>query len=171
LYFQKNPDSFDEASRNDDSTKEERADTHYHLCKVLHPDTELTKLLLSNLHSKVIKHRVLEGTNCSADTFYSSQGRSDDNFRDYNSKVIDDLVEKHPDVVSIEMETFHLFDMARVSKNRIVVSANAIILAQRRSNVVLSFDELHVLEMQAGEAALNALIQYPIQEQELMNDP
>lgn len=44
------------------------------------------------------------------------QGRSSAIFDDRNDGVIDDVIGSAPEVVSMEMETFHLFDLARRSR-------------------------------------------------------
>lgn len=46
--------------------------------------------------------------NATADSFYSTQGRIDPSFDDRNENLIDDLSSRYPDVVTLEMETFHL---------------------------------------------------------------
>lgn len=55
------------------------------------------------------------GMNASADSFFSSQGRYDPNFDDRNDSVLDTLLKRHPDVSSLEMESFQLFHLAKCS--------------------------------------------------------
>ncbi len=62
---------------------------------------------------------VTEGMNASADSFYSSQGRPSHNFIDHNEHVLTDLLTKYPQTLTMEMETFHLFDLARCSMGRV----------------------------------------------------
>lgn len=60
---------------------------------------------------------VLPGMNASADSFYSSQGRIGVGFDDRNEDLIDRLVEAQNErILSLEMETFHLLDLARCSR-------------------------------------------------------
>ncbi|KAF8629795.1 hypothetical protein AX17_005574 [Amanita inopinata Kibby_2008] len=49
--------------------------------------------------------------NASADSFYSSQGRQT-SFPDRNAGLIEQLKKTVPDIVTLEMETFHLYHLA-----------------------------------------------------------
>jgi uridine phosphorylase len=80
---------------------------------------------------------VIEGLNATADSFYSSQARLGDAFEDRNERLIDDLQRQYPEAVSLEMETFHLLDLARCSRGTISASACAIGLAQRKTNAFI----------------------------------
>lgn len=55
-------------------------------------------------------------------------------FEDRNEALLSDLVAKYPNAVSLEMETFHLLDLARCSKGTVVASACVIALADRMTN-------------------------------------
>lgn len=48
------------------------------------------------------------------------QGRVGLFFDDRNETLVDGLISEFPDVVSLEMETFHLLDLARVSKGKLL---------------------------------------------------
>jgi len=50
--------------------------------------------------------------NASADSFYSSQGRQT-SFPDHNEYLIPHLLEVVPNIGSFEMETFHLYHLAK----------------------------------------------------------
>ncbi|KAJ3479213.1 hypothetical protein NLI96_g9216 [Meripilus lineatus] len=50
--------------------------------------------------------------NASTDSFYSTQGRIT-SFPDHNAKIIEDLKSLHTNLATFEMETFHLFHLAR----------------------------------------------------------
>lgn len=50
--------------------------------------------------------------NASADSFYSSQGRQT-SFQDHNSDLIEQLQTEIEDLATLEMETFHLYHLAR----------------------------------------------------------
>lgn len=80
---------------------------------------------------KYFKGNVYVGRNLSADYFYASQGRKHPNFDDRNEDLIDEVKKKH-DIVSIEMESFHMMDLAECSKDKKMRAASAaIVLAQR----------------------------------------
>ncbi|KAG9095989.1 hypothetical protein FS749_009318 [Ceratobasidium sp. UAMH 11750] len=51
--------------------------------------------------------------NAAADSFYSSQGRQT-TFPDHNSGLIDRLLSEIPRLTTLEMETFHLYHLAKV---------------------------------------------------------
>ena len=76
---------------------------------------------------------VVEGVDVTADSFYSSQGRTTSAFRDANEGLIARVRADVPGARSMQMETFHLFDLARCSAaaSPIRASAAAIILASR----------------------------------------
>ena len=46
------------------------------------------------------------GLNATADSFYSTQGRTDLMFNDKNENIISSIKEKYPDIMTLEMETF-----------------------------------------------------------------
>jgi hypothetical protein len=96
------------------------------------------------------------------------------------------LHEAYPDLIGLEMETFHLLHLARCSKGVIVASGAAICvrgkhpcfvptvahgvvwlmclhqLANRMFTDVVSTEDLEALERAGGAAALQALIDYPL---------
>ena len=75
-------------------------------------DIPLSSLLVCNLRNTVGDEKVKQVMNCSADSFYNSEGRIDPNFNDYNNTLISDLRKKFPGVVSLEMESFGLLSLA-----------------------------------------------------------
>lgn len=86
------------------------------------------------------------------------KGRVSPFFNDKNEHLIEDLLKKYPEVSSLEMETFHLFDMAECSKGRIKAAAAAIVLAQRTTGDFIDMDLKHKREKQLGKIGLEALI-------------
>jgi len=135
-------------------------DELYQITKPIKSDKDLTACLYSNLENQLITSKPELGINCSADTFYASQGRVDSNFDDRNSHLVENLTKIVPGVKTLEMETFHLMDLARSSFGVIKASACAIILAQRSSNEMLNFDLLHKIEIEAGQACLSTLANF-----------
>ena len=99
-------------------------------------------------------------------SFYSSQGRTDPNFNDKNEKFVDYMCEKLPGLVSIEMESSHLVDMAMNCNQKIHTAAAHIIVAQRRSQDFLTNEMKHKVENQIGTAALETLIGFKIEGEE-----
>lgn len=110
---------------------------------------------------------VLEAKDATADSFYGSQGRVDPAFDDHNENLIQRIISLHPDTGSLQMETFHLFHLARLNQQAmkkqdrcdvIHAAACAIILANRQTGQFLGNDEKHKIERAAGLACLEALI-------------
>merc|ERR1719223_1853613 len=97
-----------------------------------------------------------------SDSFYSTQGRVVDHFDDRNAELLAAMTDKFPSLACAEMETFHLFDLARSAKEPTIASAAAIALANRNDTRVLTHEEFHLLERTGGEAILRALTAVPI---------
>jgi len=153
--IQRNPDAFvpgvsDEAA--------------YRITNPVESDNELSLLIQRNLNAALgATTQVVTGMNATADSFYSSQGRIDPTFDDRNESLIDDLALSHPDVITLEMETFHVLDLARCSRGKLRASAATIVLAQRKSNAWLSSEDLERLERVGGEAVLDAVAQVSLE--------
>lgn len=47
------------------------------------------------------------------------QGRTGTDFDDLNESLLGEVCAGHPDLVSLEMETFHLLDLARCSRGEV----------------------------------------------------
>jgi uridine phosphorylase len=62
------------------------------------------------------------------------QGRIGSDFEDQNADIIAQLTTSYPQLLSLEMETFHLLDLARCSRGSVRAAAFAIVLAQRYDN-------------------------------------
>jgi len=62
--------------------------------------------------------------NASADSFYSSQGRQT-SFPDHNEYLIPHLLKTVKDLGSLEMETFHLYHLARSYMPRSIATTSA----------------------------------------------
>lgn len=120
-----------------------------------------------SLHNKLVEALignsvpVVTARDATTDSFYGSQGRLDDNFDDRNDSLMDRMLAEHPHTGSLQMETYHLFHLAKLNEyakgSMIRVAACAIVLAQRKSNDFLSNERKHVLEEKAGNACLEAL--------------
>ena len=130
---------------------------YFDLSTPIKPDPSLHRALVTALQ-KNGTFPVVEATNVSTDSFYGSQGRIDPEFDDRNENLIDSMMSLHPNTGAIEMETHHLFHLAKLSKGSIRAAGCAIVLAQRKANIYLTNAEKHALEVKAGEACLEALL-------------
>ena len=137
----------------------------YTLSQVCPAHAGLSALLSTELTNKIGEEKVRFGINVSGDSFYSSQGRVDDNFHDFNQDLVTDFVcNKLPDAASMEMETFNLLNLAICSAKQVIhASAAAIVVANRHSADVADASTLNDLECQGGEAFLSALAVFEMQ--------
>ena len=131
----------------------------YTLSQVCPAHAGLSSILSQELTSKLGQEKVKFGINVTGDSFYSSQGRVDDSFVDYNQELITNYVcERLPTAASMEMETFNLYHLALCSaKQPIHASAAAIVVANRHSADVADGNVINDLECQGGEAVLATL--------------
>lgn len=118
----------------------------YRVSKGIHCDSGLRKALFERVCVNCTGSKVIDGHNVSSCSFYSSQGRLDHNFNDRNQGLIDHLVRVVPQLVSIEMESGHLMDLASNCTQGIHAAACHIIVAQRRSQDFLSNSRKHEIE-------------------------
>jgi uridine phosphorylase len=101
---------------------------------------------------------VHKGMNATACSFYSSQGRVTNQFGDHNETLIDKfLLAEYPKVKSLEMETFHLFDLAECSKGKIIAASMCLILAQRKSGIFIDLELKTERELMLGKIGLEAI--------------
>mmetsp|Transcript_3968 Transcript_3968/g.7962 ORF Transcript_3968/g.7962 Transcript_3968/m.7962 type:complete len:354 (-) Transcript_3968:224-1285(-) len=136
---------------------------YYSVSDPIPADKDLTDNLVKELKKRITKYPVTPGLGATCDSFYGSQGRIDPWFQDHNDRLIDELMEKEPEAVTLEMETGHLLHLAKTAKNsKIRAGGCAIVLAQRKSNAFLSKDETYFMEREAAIAVLEALITTPL---------
>ncbi|KAH0578128.1 hypothetical protein H2248_004093 [Termitomyces sp. 'cryptogamus'] len=85
----------------------------YRISRPVHADAALHDELQKALAiERPLGFEILTDTvNASADSFYSSQGRHT-SFPDHNEHLIDKLQASTPGLVTLEMETFHLYHLA-----------------------------------------------------------
>lgn len=137
---------------------------HYMVSSPVPASSQLVQQLLAACTAQVGPDLVIQGLNATADSFYSSQGRTGPYFQDVNENLIEDLLAQYPNLVSLEMETFHLLDLARCSVgNSIQAAAFCIAAAERYSNRFISKELMVERERQGGAAALTALINCPLE--------
>jgi uridine phosphorylase len=135
----------------------------YRISKPIKAHSDVVESLNRHFLERLDAASVNIGLNATADSFYSSQGRTDPNFDDENEDLINKLKQRFPNAFTLEMETFHLFDLARCSDSKkIKVGAATIILANRITNEFLDNDRIREIEEVGGEAVLDALINVPL---------
>jgi uridine phosphorylase len=117
--------------RNPDAFRQESNEDPYKISQPVKSHAQLTEKLRQQMAAHIGEKHVRVGLNATADSFYSSQGRIDTNFDDRNKDLIENHLAQKCQVLSLEMETFHLFDMADCSKGTIIASSAEIVLAQR----------------------------------------
>lgn len=147
-FVRRNPDQFHYP---------EAGQPYYLLSKPVYSDVALAYLLFTQLNQEQIK-TVHYGVDVTADSFYSSQGRIIHDFDDQNEDLIATVMPK--ETLAIQMETFHLLDLARSSlKNRSVIAAgNCLVLAQRYTDKFIDDQLKQERERLLGKSALEALI-------------
>jgi len=146
----------------------------YSFSRIVPPCPELSAALLdsmqertrglifkSNNENKEKNGKVKTGLDVTADSFYSSQGRTSDAFDDRNEHLLEKLKLAYPTARSCQMETFQLFDLARASLHPISAAAACIILASRATagaagSIALK-EDVALLELCGGLACLEAL--------------
>ncbi|KAF4034005.1 Phosphorylase superfamily [Phytophthora infestans] len=149
----RNPDAFFP-----DATGEE----YFRVSRVMPSSPVLSKALRAAMNDKLSALRaeptiasccdrdminVLDGLNATACSFYSSQGRLDSAFDDRNKELVESLVKSHQDLYTVEMETFHLLDLAQRSRGSIRATAVVLVVANRLSGQVVASDLLKRLEL------------------------
>ncbi len=144
-------------------------DNCFIITKPIAPDSALHATLVKTLKIQAkTAFPIIEASDATADTFYAAQGRVDPAFDDRNQDLIERINSLHPNTGSLQMETFHLFHLARLNQQAmdkqnlrnqgIRAAACAIILANRQTGEFLSNEDKHKIERVAGEACLDALI-------------
>lgn len=145
-----------------------KSELYYYISKKPVPaDPKLSQMLHHKLKDQLNEDNgmVVTGINATADTFYASQGRLGSYFNDHNDDLMQNLMEKHPNFVSLEMETFQLLHLANqaIPENSIRAAASVIIIANRASNEFLPPELLQRRERQAGLACLQALTSFELE--------
>lgn len=149
--------------RNEDAWLPGSSEPPYVFSKTVAADKELSDALFAQMQKSVGHDKVVHGLNCTADSFYSSQGRLTADFEDRNEDVIESVRKHFPACKTLEMETFQLFHLAHCSRShRIRASAACIVLANRVNNTFLGHDDKRHLEQEGGRAVLEALISVPL---------
>jgi len=137
---------------------------HYTWSEPCLPDGELSAAIEGALRQDLGDDKVAPGLNITADSFYGSQGRRDPNFPDANETLIDEVLERHPKAVTMEMETFQLLHLARCCRpsSSIRATAASVIVANRPTGNVLDGATLVDAERRGGNAILRALASFTL---------
>ncbi|KAL9646710.1 hypothetical protein ABK040_001133 [Willaertia magna] len=156
IFVTRNPDYFTKKYENQLTPE----DKPYKFSLKVKSNNDLKDCLSETFKSNNLPYHV--GTNATADSFYSSQGRNDPRFDDENDEVEKELQLLH--VKSLEMESFQLLDLARCVKTNIKVKACAatLVLAQRVENVFIDVNLKHEREILMGKIGLEAIIKCPL---------
>ena len=127
------------------------------------PCTEsLAKTYKSNLVAQLGADRVKDVLDVTCDTFYASQAWPMRDFEDRNTTLLNDMKQAYEgqDLIC-EMETFHLYDLARCCRTRkMFVAAAAIVVDNQEAGAHewLSPEEVHAVEDEAAVAVLDTII-------------
>ena len=135
----------------------------YRKSKVAPANSVLTSLITDEMSKEsFLSGKIHRGINITAESFYGSQGRIDENFKDENSDLISEVSSHYSEAKSMEMETFQLLHLAHCSNSPIIAAAAAIVVANRCSSEVIDGPSLDRMELDGGRAILEALIQMPL---------
>lgn len=120
-------------------------------------DKDLFNLILDEF-KQLKQYRTVVGPDTSADTFYPSQGRLDDNFINENDQLISTLLAQDKDSLSFEMESYLLAFLAhRFPEAQLKTGAVCLTLAQRTSGDFLDNARKAQMETDACTALLEIL--------------
>mmetsp|Transcript_28616 Transcript_28616/g.52059 ORF Transcript_28616/g.52059 Transcript_28616/m.52059 type:complete len:290 (-) Transcript_28616:208-1077(-) len=125
------------------------------------PDPDLTAALQAALKDELGENHVKAGMNVTCDSFYGSQGRRDPAFIDDNDNLVEEVLKAHPTALTMEMETFQLFHLARCTQPAGMIRAAAVaaLVANRPTGEVVDADILKNTERDGGRAMLRAIAQ------------
>ncbi|EAL66789.1 uridine phosphorylase [Dictyostelium discoideum AX4] len=154
ILIRRNPDFW-----HSDNNKDQTKCKPYDISKPVAGDKELIDLLKNDFESIFKDRKTVVGINASADSFYSSQGRIDPEFDDFNEQLIENIIDLYENKVNtLEMETFQLYHLATRSKQPIKAASSTIILANRVTQAFLDNNTKVKLEIEGGRACLESLI-------------
>lgn len=135
---------------------------HYRLSGKIESDEKLSRELAENLKLVLGEEKVDVGVDITCETFYNVQGRTSDRFEDFNCGLIEGVLEKEPQAAAMEMESFKLLHLAKISKGRIAATACMIGLINRHTKEMIDFTTVPYLETEAAKAAFETLICYQL---------
>ena len=133
----------------------------YNFSQLCPSDARLSALVATELSAVLGSGKVVPGSNVTAESFYSSQGRQYEKFEDHNEALVSAVLARYASAKTLEMETFTLLHLARCCNDPVYASAAAIVVASRTSNTTVSEEELGRLEALGGKAVLAAVAALP----------
>lgn len=149
----------------------------YRISKPVKADAEIRSALLKSLStdSATTQSNTTVHSNClscSADSFYSSQGRIDPYFSslqhgDNNADLIPRLRKEYPTTEALEMETFMLLHLASVTNGGIRAAGVHMCFADRVSNAFITPAQVDDLERRCAKGVLDAIINISIPSERL----
>ena len=149
----------------------------YYISKMIPSEEALSKAIFDAcMNSLTLTQRcqIIQGKNCSADSFYSSQGRLDINFCDRNADLLQWINAQHDNgVKSVEMETFHLLDLSRCASSQMPIYATAIslVLANRSTDDYLPMEDYHMNMSIIGNIIIDAMATFPMPQSQRQPTP
>ena len=149
----------------------------YCISKMIPSDEALSKAIYDacmNAPTLTQRCQIVQGKNCSADSFYSSQGRLDINFRDRNADLLQWINAQHENgVKSVEMETFHLLDLSRCASSQVPIYSTAIslVLANRSTDKYLPMEDYHMNMSIIGNIIIDAMASFPMPQSQRQPTP
>lgn len=159
----RNPDAF--AYRYESESSAAAADPTvppYRFSRVAPACPGLSQAVRDSLVAALGPDGVVEGVNVTADSFYSSQGRVDANFEDFNETVVHSIRDHYPSARSLEMESFVLLHLARCSRIPVSATAAAIVVSNRLSTHCVDAETLAARERVGARAVLEGLMKYEL---------
>jgi uridine phosphorylase len=157
----------DAMGHHEGKTEEEEDAFPYFVSNVCPSDAALSEAVLRCFREALVPDASEEeaslvvrgGLNVTCDSFYSSQGRIDPDFDDRNESLVAEILNKHPSAASMEMESFQLLHLARISTNHSVrASAVALSLANRVTGEVLATEIFNERIEKGAKAVLEAIV-------------
>lgn len=170
-YVTRNPDAFSHryigsVADNDGTLKNCKSSisitSAYNFSQICPSDSNLSNLVVQHLSDELGPECIIPGSNITAESFYSSQGRVYGKFEDHNETIVSSILTTYPSAKTLEMETFQLFHLARCCNDPIYASAAAIVVASRTSNSTITEQSLERAEVLGGKAVLAAVCGLPL---------
>ena len=145
-------------------------DEAFHISKPCKANPQLSSSLINAIGRNIGKDKIFSGIDGTADSFYSSQGRSDNHFKEKNFKLLDQLIKKYPEMHILEMETHIFYKLAELSlEPKIYASCGCITLFNRITNEILPDKEGKYLEFAGGKSLLEGITEFQFPEGEPEN--
>ena len=138
----------------------------YSISAPVQADAGITEAYVAALEARVAAvkpvgeggpYAVVQGTDVTCDSFYSSQGRQVEAFGDANTGLLDTIEAEVPGAACAQMETFQLLDLATCAAVPIKAGGAALSMSNRATGATVDMADFSALEMAGCLAALDAL--------------